>query len=78
MDALLAYLCALPRSVLVHPVALASLAAIMGEPVPEEMRDVWFWERSELALRLRAVGFVGVLSRDGDLVTFVRTGRGQQ
>ncbi len=74
MDALLTYLCALPRNVLVHPVALTSLAAIMSEPVPDEMRDVWFWERSELAQRLRAIGFVGVLSRDGDLLTFVRTG----
>ncbi len=61
MDALLTYLCALPRNVLVHPVALTSLAAIMSEP-------------SELAQRLRAIGFVGVLSRDGDQLTFVRTG----
>ena len=75
MDALLAYLRALPRNVVVQPMTLAKLAAVMGEDYPADVRDVWSWERSELARRLRADGFVGVLSRDGDVVTFVRTGR---
>lgn len=72
--ALLAYLRALPRDVVVQPMALATLAAVMGEDYPTAARDLWFWERSALAKQLRAIGFVGVLSRDGEQLFFVRTG----
>ena len=74
-DALLAYLRSLPAERVVQTLTLAELDTLLGTPLPAEVHDVWYWERSATAQQLRVAGFLGVLGRDGDTVSFVRIGR---